>query len=402
MDGQRVPAWKRLGLKLKPADPQAESLNAPTAAPRSSAPVQRNDFDSPKRKRQPFGDSQAAKPSLKKPRTDDRQFDTPLRRQKSVSFAEGADSGKSAAQEPRKAKSGPKKKKGPKNQPQTPAAPPDLTVALDYLRRWKTSRDTWKFNKNHQTHLINNVFDPSLVPAADVDIFYEYIRDLKGHIRTRLSESARKVCAEDMDEEKSHFPAGTTDLESKKRQYEEIMSNFLRRSQSSSKRKHFNEAEFATSKDADPEVARRVAKRMRAEIVAEELGTESDASETTASSNTAAASEEPARKEASEEPEVDKRAKLNDGRPVKRVRASKRRGADLDDSSSESSDSDSDSDSDDSSDDDSESGSVSDSESSDSSDDSDDEMADAGANGQDTSSSSSSSSDEDDSNDNGR
>lgn len=395
MDAQRVPAWKRLGLKLKPADPQAEALNAPTAPPRSGAAVQRNDFDSPKRKRQPFGDSQAAKPSLKKPRTDDRQFDTPLRRQKSVSFAEGADSGKPAAPESKKAKSGPKKKKGPKStQPQAPAPPPDLTVALDYLRRWKTSRDTWKFNKNHQTHLISNVFDPSLVPAADVDTFYEYIRDLKGHIRTRLSESARKVCAEDMDEEKNHFPTGTTDLESKKRQYEEIMSNLLRPSQSGSKRKHFNEADFATSKDADPEVARRVAKRMRAEIVVEELGTESDASETTVS-------EEPPRKEASEEPEVDKRVKLNDGttRPAKRVRASKRRGADLDDSSSESSDSDSDSDSDD----DSGSGSGSDSDSSsDSSDDSDDEMADAGANGQATSSSSSSSSDEDDSDDNGR
>lgn len=393
MDGQRVPAWKRLGLKLKPADPQAEALNAPTAPPRSSAPAQRNDFDSPKRKRQPFGDSQGAKPSLKKPRTDDRQYDTPLRRQKSVSFAEGGDSGRPAAPEPKKAKSGPKKKKGPKsNQPQAPPAPPDLTVALDYLRRWKTSRDTWKFNKNHQTHLINNVFDPTLVPAADVDTFYEYISDLKGHIRIRFAESARKVCAEDMDEEKEHFPAGATDLESKKRQYEEIMTNLLRPSQSGSKRKHFNEAEFSTSKDAEPEVARRVAKRMRAEIIAEELGTESDVSETTASSNTATASEEASRKEASEEPEVDKRVKLNDGttRPAKRVRASKRRGADLDDSSSESSDSDSDSDSDDGS------GSGSDSDSSsDSSDDSDDEMADAGANGKDTSSSSSSSSSDD-------
>lgn len=397
MATQRVPAWKRLGLKLKSADPQTETLSTPSAPQRPSATFQRDAFDSPKRKREQFGDASASRPSLKKPRTDE----TPLRRQKSVTFADGTDSKKHPGSESKKAKSTPKKKKSPKTpKPQAPAAPPDLTAPLEYLRLWKSSRDSWKFNKNHQAHLISHAFDPALLPASDIDIFYEYICDLKGYARTRLLETAKSLCAEDMEEGKDHFPAGTSDVESKKKQYEEIMSNVLRRSQTEPKRKYFNETNFATSRDADPEVARRVTKRMRAEIVAEELSSNSDASEETGDSNVTTTNEkDPSANEASEEPDVGKRVKLNDGttRPVKRVRASKRRGADLEDSSSDSSDSESDSDSD--SDDASGSGSGSGSgdSSSDSSDDSDDDEmdVDAGPNDEETSSSSSSSSDED-------
>lgn len=403
MSTQRVPAWKRLGLKLKPAEPQADTLSTPAAPQWPDATFQRDSVDSPKRKREHFGDSNSARPSLKKSKTDDRQFGTPLRRQKSVTFAEGPDATKQAAPGPKKAKATPKKKKGPKTpKPEAPASPPDLTVPLEYLRLWKTSRDAWKFNKNHQAHLISHAFDSSLVPAADIDTFYEYIGELKGYARTRLLETAKKMCTEDMDNERDHFPAGTTDIESKKKQYEEIMSTVLRPSQPEPKRKRFREADFATSRDVDPEVARRVAKRMRAEIVAEELNSESDESEATGVSNVATASEKGSEKDASGneaagEPDVGKRVKLNDGttRPVKRVRASKRRGADLDDSSSDSSDSDSDSDSE--SNDGSDS---SDDSSTDSSGSSDDEMdIDSRPNDQETSSSSSSSSDEDEDSD---
>lgn len=399
MATQRVPAWKRLGLKLKSAEPQADTLSSPTAAQRSDATLQKESFDSPKRKREHFGDSSAAKPSLKKSKTDDRQFGTPLRTQKSVSFAEGSDATNKITPEPKKKAKSTPKKKGPKTpKPEAPAPAPDLTLPLEYLRLWKTSRASWKFNKNLQTHLISHAFDSTLVPAADIDTFYEYIRDLKGYSRIRLLETAKNVCTEDMDDERDQFPAGTADVESKKKQYEEIMSNALRPNQTEPKRKRFHEADFATSRDVDPEVARRVAKRMRAEIVTEELNSESDGSETTGGSNVATASEKEASgNEAVGEPDAGKRLKLNDGttRAVKRVRASKRRGADVDDSSSESDDPDSDSDS--SSDDGSDS---SDDSSTDSSESSDDEMdVDSRPNDQETSSSSSSSSDEDDDSD---
>ncbi|MBE3046213.1 DUF2373 domain-containing protein, partial [Candidatus Bathyarchaeota archaeon] len=259
----RVPAWKKLGLKLK-SDPQSDAPSTPAAPQRPAASFQRDAYDSPKRKREQF-DSPAA---WKKPKTDDRQAGPPLHRQRSVTFANGTDSNATPVQ--KKAKSAPKQKKpkGPKNT--EPPPPPDLTVPLEYLRLWKTSRDSWKFNKIHQAHLISHAFDPSLLPAADIDTFFDYIGELKGYAKTRMVETAKNICTEDMDEEKDHFPAGTSEVESKKKQYEEIMSN-LERKKSESKRKHFREVDF-TSRDVDPEVARRVAKRMRAEIVVEEHG----------------------------------------------------------------------------------------------------------------------------------
>ena len=401
MATQRVPAWKRLGLKLRSAEPQAETLSTPSAPQRPDAAFQSSHtFDSPKRKRDQFGDAAAARPLLKKPKQDTRPTDTTLRRQKSVSFAEVTASAKKTNSEQKKAKAAPKKKKSPKTpKPEAAASPPDLTGPLEYLRLWKTSRTSWKFNKNHQAHLISHAFDLTLFPSADIGTFYEYIRELKGYARTRLLETAKIICTEDMDDGRDHFPAGTADVESKKKQYEEIMSNILRRSQAEPKRKFFNELDYTTSRDVHPEVAHRLAKRMRAEVVSEELSNESDgaeeAGESTVSSTTDKEQTPP--NEASGEPDAGKRLKLNDGttRPIKRVRASKRRGADLDDSSSESSDSDSDDDSDASDDSSSGSGSSDDS-SSDSSDDSDDEMdVDSRPDDQDTSSSSSSSSDED-------
>ncbi|SPN97451.1 uncharacterized protein DNG_00965 [Cephalotrichum gorgonifer] len=403
---QRVPAWQRLGLKLKSAGSATETLSTPTGAPNApNASFQRDNFESPKRKFQNAGDSPAGRPALKKSRTDDRDFGTPPQRPKSVSFAQGSDPTGQAAAASKKAKSTPKKKKGPKAPvPQGPVAPPDLAVPLDYLRRWKASRESWKFNKNHQTQLINHAFNPTLLPASDIETFYDYVSDIKGYIKTRLLEAAKNITTADMEDKKDHFPQGTTDVEAKEKQYEEIMSVILQRSESASKRKAFNELDYAGN-GVDPAVAQRVAKRMRAEIVLEELSSDSDESEATTTTTTTATGEKEAderesslAKEVSEEPDdAGKRLKLNDGttRPVKRVRASKRRGADQDSSSSES-DSDSDSDSE-SSDDDEESDSDS-SDSSDSSDDSDDEMdVDGGAtrNEEDTSSSSSSSSDDD-------
>lgn len=406
----RVPAWKRLGLKLKAPASQSEPSVTPSTISTSGSHFRSSDeVDSSKRKRQPYNDTPAARPSLKKPRTDDRQFNSsPLARQKSVTFASEASSDKQQApvakrtdKAPAKKKKKPAKKpKAPK--PQPPAPPPDLTGALDYLRRWKTSRDTWKFNKNHQTQLINHVFDSTLVPAADIGIFYEYIRDLKGYIRTRLVETAKDIQASDMEKGKDNFPSGTSDVELKEEQYQQIMSGLLHHGSPTSKRKRFDEMEF-TQENTDAVIARRVAKRMRAEMIVDELSS-SDSDESTITTTTTSTTEkEPAPKDLMDESDdSEKRVKLNDGatRPAKRIRASKRRGADLDDDSS-SSDSSSEDESEEESDEDSSSESSSSSGKSsgdDDSDDSDDNME-LDAEQDTSSSSSSSSSDESDSDD---
>src|SRR5690606_36098540 len=114
----------------------AASTPSTSTHPAPNGYSQSDGFDTtPKRKRPPIGDSPASKPSLKKPRTDDGDAYPPLRRQRSVTFAEehaerGTPSKNATPKKPKK-----KKAKTPKLQP--PATPPDLSGSLEYLRRWK-------------------------------------------------------------------------------------------------------------------------------------------------------------------------------------------------------------------------------------------------------------------------
>ena len=407
MAANRVPAWKRLGLKLKSPGSQSEPLSIPNTFSNSVTPSRPSDeVDSSKRKRQPYIDPQTAKPSLKKSRTDDGQFNSPLTRQKSVTFAGESTPDQKPATPAKKADKAPPKKNKKKpakthkeTKPQPPAVIPNLTGALDYLRRWKTSRDSWKFNKNHQTQLIHHVFDPTLFPASDIDTFYEYIRDLKGYIRTRLKETAKEVQASDMDKGKDNFPAGTSDADLKEEEYQKIMSRLLRSDSASSKRKRFDEMEFVRENEAV--ISQRVVKRMRAEMIMDELSnSDSDESAITTTTNSTTENEQSNQEAMDESDDADKRAKLNDGttRPAKRIRASKRRGADVDDSSSDESSDEEDSEGESDEGTSSGSGSGSEESSSEEEDDSDDDME-LDPNQETSSSSSSSSSDESDSDD---
>ncbi|CAI4215416.1 unnamed protein product [Parascedosporium putredinis] len=331
MAASRVPAWKRLGLKLKSPASQSEPSSTPSTI------------------------SNTATPTLS-------TLNGNVRRVRSFFQQDGQVPGQEEEQE--EAPKDPKKEASS----QPTATAPDLTGAIQYLQRWKSSRDTWKFNKNHQTQLINHAFNPSLVPTADVGAFFEYIRDLKGHIRTRLRDTAKEIQASDMEGGKDHFPAGTPD--------------------------RFDERQFLQEHEAA--MAQRVVKRMRAEMVIDELNN-SDSDETIMTSTTASgADSDPPKPETVEATDdAEQPAKPADGatRPAKRIRASKRRGADLDDSSSD--ESSGEEDSADESDEGSDSGSGSSSEESSSEEDdgSDDEMELDPS--QDTSSSSSSSSSDD-------
>lgn len=399
MAASRVPAWKRLGLKLKSPASQSEPSSTPSTISNTATP----DVEHSKRKRPQYNDTQVARPSLKKPRIDEEKPGSTLKRQKSVTFAGETTAHQESAASFNKTDKSPAKKKSKKKPPKDPkkeassqptATAPDLTGAIQYLQRWKSSRDTWKFNKNHQTQLINHAFNPSLVPTADVGAFFEYIRDLKGHIRTRLRDTAKEIQASDMEGGKDHFPAGTPDVESKETEYQKIISRLVRQESAGSKRKRFDERQFLQEHEAA--MAQRVVKRMRAEMVIDELNN-SDSDETIMTSTTASgADSDPPKPETVEATDdAEQPAKPADGatRPAKRIRASKRRGADLDDSSSD--ESSGEEDSADESDEGSDSGSGSSSEESSSEEDdgSDDEMELDPS--QDTSSSSSSSSSDD-------
>lgn len=367
-NGQRIPAWKRLGLKLKgpasvesPAPATSTNVAAATAAPAQS-PIPAN--AGLKRKQPPSATAPIRSAAEKRQRTE-AVSSSP---KKTVKFTEDtkAPEDKSTAEKPKKAPKKPKEKKKAKSKPAVePAEPFNLEPSLAYLRQWHTDRGSWKFNKNHQTLLIKYFFDTGRIPAADVPAFLAYIRDLKGFVRTRLREEAAALRKKDMADGAAGFGQvkEKADRESKQELYEETLSKLLLRlgqeedgasaAADGKAKRGFDEAEFA-AEEMDVDVKQRAAKRMRAELVLQEL---SDSEEITTSAATATTPTPSAAQHAAETAEssaaVEKSTNPNDGtQPLKRRRLRKSRTAGIsDDSSSESeSDSESDSDSDSSSD----------------------------------------------------
>ncbi|KAI2469487.1 hypothetical protein F4781DRAFT_217988 [Annulohypoxylon bovei var. microspora] len=415
---QRVPAWKRLGLKLKPAseDPnQNQNATLPTST--AAAPVpnhRRENLAGPvntnaKRKSSgvPALDHSAKKAKRDVPQTQFSSTQTP-KKPKSVSFASQLTQDKrSPATTPatptangtkvtnkRKATPAAKKTAPAPTQPPKKQAPVNLEPALAYLRQWHTSKDTWKFNKNHQTKLLEQVFaEETTIPAADIHIFYEYIQGLKGAVRSRLKELASGIKAQDMEQGKEGFPASSKEVaDRRQKEYQEVIAAFLSQQRTPRKRR-FEEVDYVL-RTSDIEMQRRVVKRMRCENVLDELSdTETEAASTTTTTTTTSSTEKGSTgdyeratsEDATAETEGVRRLRLNDdGLPQRVKRKRKVRTAVVEDATSSESDSES------------ESGSGSDSGSSNSSssDDSEDEgvQPQARANEAETSSSSSSSS----------
>lgn len=339
MSGQ-VPAWKRLGLKLKqPSDASEPSFGHPTSSTSTSTQsTTKRKFDAPP----PYNSSQVAKRPRQDETTANWNAQAQLKRQKSVTFADTSSNNNGNGSFPRTpskpAKQSKAKSKGPAKKPK-PQVPVDLKPALEYLSLWKTARDSWKFNKNHQSNLIKHVFDADGIPASDVETFYDYIQDLKGFVRMRLLETAREVRDQDQSDGAKVFPEGTKNLEATQQRYEEILTKLLQSQPVGSKRKGFTEVDYLSDSDEDEVIIRRLVKRMRAELVIDELS-DSDTEMSTTSSQTIAASDSNVTATTSAEKSV----KPTDSMPAKRRRKLR---VNVEDSDSSSSESDSDDDADD-------------------------------------------------------
>lgn len=350
---QHMPAWKRLGLKLKQTTAAPEPAHGGTSAVGHPSGAQLP----MKRKVGPEPSLDIKRSRREEERGKDRNASL-TQKPKPVSSGESRTRDGEAPSTTDQARQLRKKTKGPEKK-QNAAAPIDHKPALDYLRLWKTSRDSWKFNKNHQSALFKHIFDAKAIPSADIDTLYAYIRDLKGFVRTRLRETAMEIRAKDVAHRSSAFPAGTADLDAKQVSYERLLTELLHTRSPGRKRKSFDEADFvATSQDVEV-VIRRVVKRMRAELVLEELsdGEQTDDSRTCSSRRGATTDTKTGLASGG-----DKRAQLNDGTPKRRRKLR----VNMDDSSSSSGGSESESESES----DTSSGSSSD-ESDDSSDDDD-------------------------------
>lgn len=218
---------------------------------------------------------------------------------KSVSFGDTPSKDTDTGSSPTSTKQTPSKKQQKKQKQLQQAQAADVTPALEYLRQWKASRDSWKFSKNLQSTLIKHIFEADVIPAADSDIFYEYIRDLRGLVRDRLRQTAMEIRAQDVSAGTSGFPDDTMDVDSCQETYDSILADVLRRKQeqrlklqqrqqsppqTSPKRKYFCETQYLSDNQDPDAVLRRLVKRMRAELVIDELSDGGDTTESSSSS----------------------------------------------------------------------------------------------------------------------
>ncbi|CAK7564164.1 MAG: hypothetical protein SEPTF4163_002048 [Sporothrix epigloea] len=285
---QRVPAWKRLGLKLKGStdDSNSGSPAVATVAPTPASvfsPAARKPYQSPS-----SSQYQSSTPNKRREPPASAAAPSAAKRHKSVSFAETGNAA-GATTAPKKAKKAKKAKK--KSSEPNPASkePSNLDRELEYLQQWKTSRDTWKFNKNHQSLLIKYLFvggaNNAGIPATHIDIFYDYIRSLQGGVRTRLRQEAREICKLDDEAAGSADTAaatsvtGSKDKEAKSEaqlkdedEYKQIVAEIqgVLSNKDGEQPQRLCEADYEL-RFIDPAIQKRLRRRIRAENVVNEL-----------------------------------------------------------------------------------------------------------------------------------
>lgn len=242
MEAPRVPAWKRLGLKLKYAQetetaisplptPQQIILNGNTAV----ASPKSHSITSPPSKKQRLRDHlstpaddatnglrrssslKSARPNVRKsvsftPETKEvdgessqfmqdkwdeqaqnDQIDEFLAKQdaevKAAAHAEHlAESERLDTSDPATTAKKPKREKKDKRPFEHPAEEPashsakftgKSKDALDYLEQFQTSRSTWKFNKNREVWLLKHILSKSDIPSSHESGLFEYLSGMK-------------------------------------------------------------------------------------------------------------------------------------------------------------------------------------------------------------------------------
>ncbi|KAK6599632.1 proteasome subunit alpha type 6 [Botrytis cinerea] len=350
----RVPSWKRLGLKLKSAPDSSDSNS------QASIAEPQREIEIANRKR-PRDDTESEhETSAKKPKNlnshppasepqrsiaPDSIFTTPRKSalKKSVTFtpetkSQDGDSIKqlylgwvadqkaqddffygpstrTEGERVKKAKSEAKQENGTSEKDSTPqksvkkskvskpiAAPRPF---LAYLKQYHESKETWKFNKNHQNHLLKHAFNIEVVPSDHVHLLYEYVRGLQGGVRKRLRDEALAIKVKDRESDASGFPATMADSSKRQREYDLAMNEYVASMTAAGASSQMGYEEGVIMGLSDVAMAPRMAKRMRAEQILAELGSSS--------------SEETTDTQATETESVatdgEKRLRLNDGTP---------------------------------------------------------------------------------------
>ncbi|PMD44326.1 hypothetical protein L207DRAFT_509079 [Hyaloscypha variabilis F] len=195
---------------------------------------------------------------------------------------------------------------------------------LQYLRQYHESRGTWKFNKNHQTHLLKHVFDIDIIPSDHAHLICPYVRGLQGGVRTRLRDAALAIKVEDQEKGSAGFPDNMADPEKKQREYDAALQKYVQSMTASNASSTVGYEEGVLLGLSDANMAKRVAKRTRAEQILAELEASQDASEIVDKGMV------------NGDNDSQKRLRMNDGSTQKVARRRKQRTATIEDDSSSS------------------------------------------------------------------
>lgn len=296
---QHVPAWKKLGLKLKYAKETNEDDTPMNEAPE---PTEKSDKaeSKEKKKRKKSSEQGDGEEATKKKRRHDDKDDEKKKKKKRVSFgpdtkskdggsssdSDADDEGDSsetvtASEEPepepkmdekeiedmKKRKR--EKKKERKNKDKTGSSAPahvHETPILSYLSHYYRDRATWKFQKNRETNLFKHLYSLEHVPTLYNAALLTYLQGLKGDAaKARLRQGAAEVIKADMEAEKKGDGENTESVdEGAGSEYQKAVDAF-RSSLSSGDMEELNDATAVESFDADTQ--KRLQKRHRAELV---------------------------------------------------------------------------------------------------------------------------------------
>lgn len=93
-----------------------------------------------------------------------------------------------------------------------------LTSTIRYLNNYHTSRPTWKFSKSKQNQVLKHAFDVSKIPLEHDDALKAYIMGLESPAaRTRMRVTAREIRNSDMKSSTSSSPVPSSPSDEKKR-----------------------------------------------------------------------------------------------------------------------------------------------------------------------------------------
>lgn len=273
----KVPAWKRLGLKLKDSDATHQSVDNSTL---EVGHLKSTQLQTQPLKRKLGASSLGLSPVLQSTPSNGQAHDRdslPLKtsnfdinrrvRSRSDASTRAADTKKISVNLTSQQKNKQKPPRISSEISQKPATPVDLGPALEYLNQWRSSRESWKFNKNYQSALIKHAFDLQAIPSSDINMFYGYIHDLRGSVRIRLFEAAREIRNKDMAGGSVGLPVDALESSDLQINYDALLSQQLAAAKPLHGVNGFDESQLFSTAECPNAILRRLIQRMRAEVI---------------------------------------------------------------------------------------------------------------------------------------